>query len=211
MPDTDMAPPKTPNAKRGTIHGAAAHDLGKFTIRAAPLHPIIFEFLIDNLAILRRMQQERRAGEDLGRTDDDDALDDENFDVQGEYIKKPTIKAEQFWPMLREKCREAGGEWSDIVDKIWAFGPQRMGSCLLIDARPGRPNSFKRRLAQVKAGEMITEQDTLASAFDNYLETGFQLATFQGPLCAEPVEGMAYFVESVTLDREGIEEEQSMS
>ncbi|KAJ8501960.1 hypothetical protein ONZ51_g289 [Trametes cubensis] len=206
---SDMAPPKTPNAKRGTIHGAAAHDLGKFTIRAAPLHPIVFEFLIDNLAILRRMQQERRAGEDLGRTEDDDAIDDENFDVQGEYIKKPTIKADQFWPMLQEKCREAGGEWADIVDKIWAFGPQRMGSCLLIDSRPGQPNSLKQRLAQMKARETVKEQDPLTAAFDNYLETGFQLATFQGPLCAEPVEGMAYFVESVRLDREGIEEEQT--
>lgn len=43
---------------------------------------------------------------------------------------------------------------------------------------------------------------------DNHLESGFQLATFQGPLCAEPVEGMAYFVESVEVDREGIEQER---
>jgi len=38
--------------------------------------------------------------------------------------------------------------------------------------------------------------------FDNYLETGFQLATFRGPLCAEPVEGLAYFVESLDIDGE---------
>jgi len=35
--------------------------------------------------------------------------------------------------------------------------------------------------------------------FDDSLETGFQIATFQGPLCAEPVQGMAYFVESIQL------------
>jgi ribosome assembly protein 1 len=36
--------------------------------------------------------------------------------------------------------------------------------------------------------------------FTGHVETGFQLAMFQGPLCAEPVEGMAYFVESIDVD-----------
>ena len=61
---------------------------------------------------------------------------------------------------------------------------------------------------QLQSHEQVKEQDSVALAFDNHIETGFQLATFQGPLCAEPVEGMAYFVEAVTLDREGIEQEQ---
>jgi ribosome assembly protein 1 len=43
--------------------------------------------------------------------------------------------------------------------------------------------------------------------FDNRIETGFQLATFQGPLCAEPVEGLAYFVESVEIDQPNLERE----
>ncbi|KAI8986089.1 translation elongation factor 2 [Trametes punicea] len=209
----DMAPPKTTNAKRGTINGAAAHDLAKFTIRAVPLPSVIREFIVDNLAILRRMQLERKAGEEADKSQDDedgaDAVDDENYDVQGDYIKKPTVTAEKFWSVLEEKCRQAGAEWTDVADKIWAFGPQRMGSCLLIDSRPGKPNSLKQRLAQMKAREAVKEQDPLMGAFDNYLETGFQLATFQGPLCAEPVDGMAYFVENVMLDREGIEEEQA--
>ncbi len=67
---------------------------------------------------------------------------------------------------------------------------------------------LQKRLAQMKAGDPVKEQDPLAGAFENHLETGFQLATFQGPLCAEPVEGMAYFVEAVTLDQAAIAEEQ---
>jgi ribosome assembly protein 1 len=43
--------------------------------------------------------------------------------------------------------------------------------------------------------------------FDNHIETGFQFATFQGPLCAEPVEGMAYFVEQVDIDEAALEKE----
>jgi len=45
------------------------------------------------------------------------------------------------------------------------------------------------------------------SDFTGHIETGFQLATFQGPLCAEPVEGLAYFVEDVQVDVESLEKE----
>ncbi|KAH9854742.1 translation elongation factor 2 [Lenzites betulinus] len=205
----DMPPPKTPNAKRGTMHGAVAHDLLKFTIRASPLPPAIHQFLLDNLAILRRMQQERKAGEEERAREEEDAQDDDSYDVQGDFIKKPTIKAEDFWPELEARFKKAGGEWADVADKVWAFGPQRMGSCILIDARARKPNSLQQRFAQLKAGEAFKEQDSITGIFDNHLETGFQLATFQGPLCGEPMEGIAYFVEDVTLDRAGIEEEQA--
>jgi ribosome assembly protein 1 len=46
--------------------------------------------------------------------------------------------------------------------------------------------------------------------FTGYVETGFQLAMFQGPLCAEPVEGMAYFVESIDIDTDGVQKEIGM-
>lgn len=44
--------------------------------------------------------------------------------------------------------------------------------------------------------------------FDGYIEAGFQIATFQGPLCHEPVEGLAYFVESLKMDQEALEQER---
>jgi ribosome assembly protein 1 len=37
--------------------------------------------------------------------------------------------------------------------------------------------------------------------FDASIETGFQIACHQGPLCGEPVVGMAYILESVTVNR----------
>ena len=45
-------------------------------------------------------------------------------------------------------------------------------------------------------------EDELRHDFDHHVETGFQLATFQGPLCSEPVEGMAYFLESLEVASE---------
>lgn len=66
---------------------------------------------------------------------------------------------------------------------------------------------MRRRLGRTKAEEAEGETDKVIRDFDNHIETGFQLATFQGPLCAEPVEGMAYFVEAVEIDRENLEKE----
>jgi len=116
-----------------------------------------------------------------------------------------------------------------FVDRIWAFGPLRAGGCLLIDARKniktpnsyvhplvpaGRPDVFvcarlRRRLDRTKAVEPSlgaseidkdrVAEDELGHDFDHHVETGFQLATFQGPLCSEPVEGMAYFLESLEV------------
>jgi hypothetical protein len=43
--------------------------------------------------------------------------------------------------------------------------------------------------------------------FDTHIETGFQLATFQGPLCAEPVQGLAYFIENIEIDKDGVDKE----
>jgi translation elongation factor EF-G len=68
---------------------------------------------------------------------------------------------------------------------------------------------LKRRLDQSRIADIEpnAEKDDHKFNFDTHIETGFQLATFQGPLCAEPVEGLAYFVENLEFDEEGLEKE----
>jgi translation elongation factor EF-G len=63
--------------------------------------------------------------------------------------------------------------------------------------------SLKRRLDRTANEVLLSAQE-----FDSHIEHGFQLATFQGPLCAEPVEGLAYFVEYVGIDWEALRIEQ---
>ena len=67
-------------------------------------------------------------------------------------------------------------------------------------------SSLRKRLA--READREKDQDQTDRDFDGHLETGFQLATFQGPLCAEPVEGLAYFVENLEIDRQALETEQ---
>jgi ribosome assembly protein 1 len=57
-----------------------------------------------------------------------------------------------------------------------------------------------------EAAELSEKKNLLPDLVSN-IETGFQFATFQGPLCAEPVEGLAYFVDSIEYDSAQLEGE----
>ncbi|KAJ7202772.1 P-loop containing nucleoside triphosphate hydrolase protein [Mycena pura] len=204
----DMAPPKTPNAPRGTMHGASSQGIVTFTIRASPLPRLILDFILQNLVALKSLQQERKGAieADAG-VDDDDGIDD----IDGTVVQKPAVKPQQFWDVLRDTCKEVGGEWADIAERIWAFGPQNAGGCILVDSRKaGTGNtSLKHRLEKTRDRTLNEDGETekVIRDFDNDIETGFQLASFQGPLCNEPVEGMAYFLETVEIDRENLAKE----
>lgn len=61
--------------------------------------------------------------------------------------------------------------------------------------------SLKERLSRGQSAHgYLKGKDRLIQDFENSIETGFQIATLRGPLCAEPVEGLAYFVEAIECD-----------
>lgn len=140
-----MAPPKTPNVPRGTIKGTAAHDLIKFTIRAAPLPQDILHFILDHIVILKRLQQGHKTDDIISTEDTSNIEDQENYNIHGDIMRKPSVQPDQYWSALQAKCDTIGGEWRDIVERIWSFGPQRAGGCLLIDARKNPSQSSVRR------------------------------------------------------------------
>jgi ribosome assembly protein 1 len=129
------------------MQGASALNIVKCTIRATPLPNKIWDFLRDNLALLRNMQPERQSQERTGsdtreKIQDDEDGDDEELYLQGDVIRQPNIKAEEFWTVFQAMCMEIGGEWIDLTEKLWAFGPQRAGTCILVDSRTeGHRNS----------------------------------------------------------------------
>ena len=82
----------------------------------------------------------------------------------------------------------------------------------IIHSRPPYPAliSFRlrRRLGRMKETENNDlHGDSITRDYDGNIETGFQIATLHGPLCAEPMEGIAFFVERVEIDRDGIRKE----
>lgn len=84
-------------------------------------------------------------------------------------------------------------DWLDLAESILAFGPKRVGSNLLVNKVT---ESSWLSLAG-NGGEMDAFCPTIVSAF--------QQATQNGPLCSEPLSGVAFILESFELDPEGVD------
>jgi ribosome assembly protein 1 len=135
-PCPDMLPSKAVSGARGSVEGSSSQGVVKFMIRALPIPVALLTYILDNISILRRLRRERDLTEDNNITSDAlDVEDDQPVDVQGDVERTPTVKPEHYWTTLQEKCKEAGGDWVNIADQIWAFGPHGAGGCLLVDSR----------------------------------------------------------------------------
>ncbi|PLW18750.1 hypothetical protein PCANC_10914 [Puccinia coronata f. sp. avenae] len=131
-----------------------------------------------------------------------------------------------FWIGLDKACQscsnKSGNEidFHRLVDSIWAFGPKRSGPNLLLDKLPGSIRSLRRpnrgdsqSSAKVQEKEGSNEDGTtggessqliLVREFDDSIETAFQLATFKGPLCAEPMSGMCFSIERLEIESDDL-------
>jgi len=80
-------------------------------------------------------------------------------------------------------------EWKTLASRIWSFGPRRHGPNLLINgiADYNRPSVW----------DPLTRSDMLWD-LDSAVVNGFQLATLTGPMCAEPMRGVAFVVRKWT-------------
>ena len=194
-----MPPTRTPNATRGTIRVAGSLDLVKFTIRASPISRIILNFILDNLVILNKLQRDRTAGDP--HADENTANTDyqRELELQGDVVRTSTVEPDQFWTDLQDICQSVGGEWADITGKIMAFGPQRAGGCMLIDSTNSCVLAVYNHVftSDIHRLKHLNTDETLSGEANVYdysvpLEAGFQLATFQGPLCAG-----SYLVKSI--------------
>ncbi|WAQ84782.1 hypothetical protein PtA15_5A355 [Puccinia triticina] len=163
------------------------------------------------------------AGAELSSNNkDSEALMNEAQDEQNADIGQASNDYDSaFWAGLEDVCKSstnAPGNEIDVtklVDSIWAFGPKRSGPNLLLDKLPGSIRSLRKPdksnsrpvvkdLEEGSKSDHTIESDStqLISIrdFDDSIETAFQLATFKGPLCAEPMSGMCFSIEALDID-----------
>ena len=157
--------------------------------------------------------EEKIEGSDGGDGDGDGDGDDV---PEGKSLLSPEEFRKQLQATLEEsgKGREGREAWKDVVDRIVAFGPRRTGPNILIDSTSesffpkifagsadkaphengggGADNDNNNNVGDV--GEALS-----AAHFCDKITYAFQLATYQGPLCHEPVQGIAVSIEDVTV------------
>jgi hypothetical protein len=85
--------------------------------------------------------------------------------------------------------------YSNIPNKIISFGPNRSGANILVNLTETNTRTVWHYLENLT---MKSNKVPKYSAINKFLKSiifGFNLATIKGPICAEPIQGVAFIIE----------------
>lgn len=85
-------------------------------------------------------------------------------------------------------------ERNDLIHQIWAFGPKKCGTNLLINLTDYKHQSVWNLLDGDAKTAYDSQRDPRVD-LENSLLNGYQLASLAGPLCEEPMHGVCFLIE----------------
>ncbi|KAI1162308.1 P-loop containing nucleoside triphosphate hydrolase protein [Nemania serpens] len=196
----EMRPPANKDVGRGAVVGVTTSKQVSITLRVRPLPQNVTEFLLKNAASVKRVYSEQQSTEESERNKDE-FQDQQNVDIDEDVVGSKALSVEELRGQLREALESGKGReaWKGIVDNIVAFGPQRTGPNILIDATKG--GLFPKVFSEDKIeGEAPKADEALHAAhLCDKVTYAFQLAMNQGPLCNEPVQGVGVIIEDLSV------------
>lgn len=214
----EMNPPRDKALPRGTVVADTSSKQVQIRLRVRPLPMAVTDFLNKNAASMKKLYEERRAEEETEqhRQSENDTSEKEQqggSDDYGAVDSGSVLSLTDFKKRLQEAFASAKSErdvWNPIIDKIAAFGPRRTGGNILVDATGLEACSriLRERTPDDLKDESVADSLT-ARDFADKINYAFQLATLQGPLCNEPVQGIAVFLESVNISTPSDEKSSS--
>ncbi|KAH6724038.1 P-loop containing nucleoside triphosphate hydrolase protein [Leptodontidium sp. MPI-SDFR-AT-0119] len=196
----EMKPPANKELGRGTVVAVTTSKQVTVRLNVRPLPAEVSEFLSKNSSAIKHLYSDRQAAEKgVEMNGDKEGSDQEDVDDVIDSTK--VLSLPEFKKQLQATFEGVKGQrdiWANAVEQITAFGPRRTGPNLLIDTTK---DSICGRFLREEGDEK--EQavgDTLqAKDFSDKISYAFQLATAQGPMCNEPVQGIAVFLEEVIV------------
>ncbi|KJY00102.1 translation elongation factor 2/ribosome biogenesis protein [Zymoseptoria brevis] len=206
----EMNPPQDPALGRGRVEGVTSSKQVTVRIRVMPLPAPVTEFLVKHSGAVKRLYSERKAQEEeriTGSAGAEHDLDDEGnageHDIEAEDDAADAgqhLSTAEFKQRLSEAFAEDKADrelWKDAVDQIASFGPRRVGPNVLIDAtKEGICGKFLHETDHAPTNGLTPDKQT--STLADKIAYAFQLATHQGPLCHEPLQGIAVFLEDLS-------------
>lgn len=197
----EMKPPANKELGRGGVVGVTSSKQVSITVRVRPLPSEVTEFLGKNTGAIKHLYS-RKAAEitDADEHESDEESIDEDINIlEARYLSPEDFKKQLHTLLSNGKGREP---FKNIIDNIAAFGPRRTGTNLLIDATKEGclPKAFETTDKPLKETANPEAEEKLSGRhLSDKITYGFQLATAQGPLCREPVQGIAVFIEDVAI------------
>ncbi|KAL4930948.1 GTPase RIA1 [Aspergillus undulatus] len=203
----EMAPPKNPELFRGGILTVSPSKQLTIRLRVVPLPEVVTEFFTKHVGTLKRLQSEKRTARAEGELLSDSTQQDEATDAAGEAREVTLLSLDEFKSELNkifEDIKEDKELWKGLVDKIVAFGPRRIGPNILVDATAVN-TCEKFLLDDPKQQPSVLGADASRDALivrdsSDKITYAFQIAMAQGPLCQEPIQGTAVFLEEIQIN-----------
>lgn len=195
----EMKPPVSKELGRGTVVVSTTSKQVTVKLNVRPLPAEVTEFLGKNSSAIRRLYSDRQAAEKAAESNDkqEEEVDDDDLVDSGKVLSLAEFKKQ-----LQAAFDSVKGQrdvWTNAVEQITAFGPRRTGPNLLIDRTPEAICGKFLRDNPTDENEQAVGETLQARDFSDKISYAFQLATAQGPLCNEPVQGIAVFLEEVTI------------
>ncbi|USW49398.1 Putative small GTP-binding protein [Septoria linicola] len=205
----EMKEPQNPALGRGKVEGITSSK--QLTIRLAvrPLPAPVTEFLVKHTGAVKRLYSERKAQEDErssgtqsnGQTDETEEAEAHEAEAEDtsagadQGLSMAEFKQKLGEAFVKEKAdREV---FKDAVNNIAAFGPRRVGPNVLIDTTTA---GVCGKFFHDNTEQSASHDASAIAALADKIAYAFQLATYQGPLCNEPMQGVAIFLEEVATE-----------
>ncbi|KAF9925090.1 Cytoplasmic GTPase/eEF2-like protein (ribosomal biogenesis) [Linnemannia zychae] len=178
---------KSETGARGTIIAITPNRHVRFVVRTMPIPEKIKKYLLDHAEEIQTYVEDNSSTRNsAGAVLVEKAETDEKAKVQKKLLEE-----------LKPLFAQAGEDWKGREKDILAFGPRRVGPNLLINQLGyefSRNRTSNNNAEQDGDTGGITVQDMAES-----IQTGFQIATNGGPLCGEPMLGMAFFLQEIEI------------
>ncbi|WYZ39950.1 hypothetical protein EsH8_IV_000291 [Colletotrichum jinshuiense] len=201
----EMRPPANKELGRGVVVGTTSSKQVSIRLQVRPLPSDVTDFLLKNGDVIKRMYSDRTAaaagGEAEGAANGEEKID---VDVDTDVTAAKIMSLDDFKQKLQSALESSRGgreHFKSAVDRIAAFGPRRTGPNILIDSTKDGLLAKLFSPAAERDGSAAPQADEALRPVHvaDKIPYAFQLATAQGPLCHEPVQGIAVFVEDVVI------------
>ncbi|KAG0049465.1 Cytoplasmic GTPase/eEF2-like protein (ribosomal biogenesis) [Linnemannia elongata] len=185
---------KSETGARGTIVATTPNRHVRFVVRTVPIPEVLKKYLLDHAEQIQSYVEDNGGSSNTKNNSGAAVLMGEV--ETGEKAKAQKKLLDELTPLFAQ----AGEDWKGREKDILAFGPRRVGPNLLINqlgfdfSRNRGNNSNTTDAEESSSNGGITVQDMAES-----IQTGFQIATNGGPLCSEPMLGMAFFLQEIEI------------
>lgn len=167
----------------------------KIKIRAKPIPNEITTLLDKSTDLLKAISQHIKTLQGIAKNENlENKFEGLHLNGTKHKLSERMLKLIQsFISELQGICSKLGPEWKDLVSQIWSVGPRNCGPNLLLNHTTDYSTKYLHHEKVIK--------DDPRFEYESSFVNGFQLATLAGPLCDEPMMGVAFCVEEWTLEK----------